>query len=86
MRLQVGGGRPSNPPAENAPKAKRVYHMQRIRRARLNLKQMNQLENAYIKNPNWSKKDISQIAQQMSMRRVKVYKWHWDRKKKEELE
>ena len=41
MRLQVGGGRPSNPPAENAPKAKRVYHMQRIRRARLNLKQMN---------------------------------------------
>ena len=41
------------------------------------------LENEYKKNPTWSKQLVNQLAAKLDLDRTKVYKWNWDRKKKE---
>ena len=41
------------------------------------------LENAFLVDPNWSKRYVKELALSLQLNRVKVYKWHWDRKKKE---
>ena len=41
------------------------------------------LENAYQNNSDWSRDFVKQTAIRLGLNRVKVYKWHWDRKKKD---
>ena len=54
-----------------------------LRRARLTSDQHAVLENAFLIDPNWSKRYVKELALSLNLNRVKVYKWHWDRKKKE---
>ena len=41
------------------------------------------LERAYLQDPNWTVEKIVEIAMQLGCGYKKVYKWHWDRKKKD---
>ena len=41
------------------------------------------LENAYLENPNWDTLRTAELAQQLGVGYKKVYKWNWERKKKE---
>ena len=41
------------------------------------------LENAYLKDPNWDTLRTAELAQQLGVGYKKVYKWNWERKKKE---
>ena len=41
------------------------------------------LEHEYQRNSNWSTARITQIAKRLKLNRTKIYKWSWDRKKKE---
>ena len=45
--------------------------------------QLDMLENAYQNNSDWSRDFVKQTAIRLGLNRVKVYKWHWDRKKKD---
>ena len=36
----------------------------------------------YLKDQDWSQARVSEIAEKLGLGRTKVYKWHWDRKKK----
>ena len=44
------------------------------------------LEVEYQRNPNWHSSFITSLAQRLQLNRTKVYKWSWDRKKKEEAQ
>ena len=41
------------------------------------------LEANYLRNPNWDVKTIAALAVQLNLTQTKVYKWRWDRHKKE---
>ena len=41
------------------------------------------LEGEYQRNSNWNTEQISRLAKRLSLPRTKVYKWSWDRRKKE---
>ena len=43
------------------------------------------LERAYLQDPNWKGEKIVEIARQLGCGYKKVYKWHWDRKKRDRL-
>jgi len=44
------------------------------------------LEEEYQKQPNWSLAHTKSIAQGLDLDRVKVYKWHYDRKRRDKAE
>ena len=48
--------------------------------------QIAMLEVEYQRNPNWHSSFITSLAQRLHLNRTKVYKWSWDRKKKEEAQ
>jgi len=54
------------------------------KRQRKNKDQLKQLEQEYMKCPNWNRDYIKKVAQKLSLRECQVYKWHWDQKKKEQ--
>ena len=52
-----------------------------LRRHRLTLNQVKILESAFLNDPEWSKQDVKELAAGLDLSRVKIYKWHYDRKK-----
>ena len=40
------------------------------------------LESKYLMQPNWTTAQMKQLARQMNLSRVKIYKWNWDRKRR----
>ena len=40
------------------------------------------LEREYHANPNWDSQKITELADELNLARVKIYKWNWDRRKK----
>ena len=45
------------------------------------------LEREYERNPtNWSTADINRLADRLGLNRTKVYKWHWDHRKRQTAE
>jgi len=40
------------------------------------------LEAKHLAAPLWSKKQVNEYAIQLRLNRTKVYKWHWDRRKR----
>ena len=57
---------------------------QKRRRRRMTKEQSQILESEFMRDHNWSTAKIKAIAERIQLGRVKVYKWSWDRKKKEE--
>lgn len=55
---------------------------EKARRHRLKKTEKAFLETEYLKCANWSKDHVTQIAKRLAINRTKVYKWHWDRRKK----
>ena len=55
----------------------------KIRRIHLDEEQQVVLENEFQMRPNWSTAFITTLARRLKLPRTKVYKWNWDRKKKE---
>lgn len=51
-------------------------------RVRINFSQIAVLELQYQKNPKWDTQTINQLASQLGLSHKKVYKWHWERVKK----
>ena len=41
------------------------------------------LEREYLADPNWTTLKTAEIAQQLGVHFKKVYKWNWERKKKD---
>ena len=41
------------------------------------------LENQYQLNPNWTNETIVMLSERLGVTRTKIYKWNWDRKKKQ---
>ena len=60
--------------------AKKTKEIQR--RKRMTKEQCEILEAEFQRNPNWTGAQVKEIAQRMQLKRVKIYKWSWDRKKK----
>ena len=52
-------------------------------RIRLNQAQRARLELSYLRNPNWSNEEIQDLANLIKIPFTKVYKWNWERKKKD---
>ena len=52
----------------------------------LNASETAQLEAEYIKDRNWTRQTMHSFAHRLGISKAKVYKWHYDRKKKEERE
>ena len=50
---------------------------------RLSYDQLEMLEFKFTADPNWSQKLIYDLANVLGLPYVKVYKWHYERKKKE---
>ena len=40
------------------------------------------LKQNFDKNPNWDGKKIQELATELDLPRIKVYKWNWDHKRK----
>ena len=55
----------------------------RLRRRHLNEQQQIVLEKEYQKNPRFDSDRVVVLAKQLGLNRTKVYKWGWDRRKKE---
>ena len=53
------------------------------RRFRKNNDQLTLLKKFYEENKTWSKSQIKEISQKISLKENKVYKWLWDQKNKE---
>jgi len=53
-------------------------------RVRINRDQKDMLEAHYLANPNWSNQEIQELADSIGVNFTKVYKWNWERKKKEQ--
>lgn len=53
-----------------------------LKKQRLTPQQICFLELRYQKDPDWQAKDLSQLAKELNFPRVKIYKWHWDRKQR----
>ena len=52
-------------------------------KGRLNAEQQQILELEYQKQQNWGTEKIKELANRLNLGRTKVYKWNWDRRKKE---
>ena len=55
----------------------------RSKRLILSEDQIEMLTQEYLDNPNWSNETIDALSRRVGVSRTKVYKWNWDRKKKE---
>jgi hypothetical protein len=55
-------------------------------RQRLTTSQIAYLEHEFKKNPYWNKAIQHQICSRLGLSVAKIYKWNWDRRKKEETE
>ena len=55
----------------------------RLRRRHLNEQQQVALEREYQINPRFDSDRVVALAKQLGLNRTKVYKWGWDRRKKE---
>ena len=51
-------------------------------RSRLNYEQTRQLEAEFERNANWSPPFVTMLAERVGLKRSKVYKWAWDRKRR----
>ena len=54
-----------------------------IRRRRLTREQIALLETEYVRDSNFSSSRITALATRLQLGRTKIYKWSWDRRKKE---
>jgi len=60
--------------------------MSKKRRQRLTYEQQVMLEREFQKGADWSKKgELGKLAHRLGLTKSKIYKWNWDRKKKEIL-
>ena len=55
------------------------------KRTRLNKRQMAQLEVHYQNNSEWTHERCQELADIIGVTSTKIYKWNWDRKKKDEM-
>lgn len=56
----------------------------RKRRQRLTYEQMDVLEHEFLKNTDWSEPGlIKKLSQRLGLPKSKIYKWNWDRKRKD---
>ena len=55
-----------------------------IRRQRLTAEQHRLLEAEFQKDPNWSIKKTRELSVNLDLDRTKIYKWNYDRKRKQE--
>ena len=53
------------------------------RRLRLTGDQIAILESEFQKNANWTSKDMVKLSTRLAVEKSKIYKWNWDRKRKE---
>jgi Homeodomain len=44
------------------------------------------LENEYLKNPNWTRAYMKVLTTKIGLSQGQIYKWHWDQKKRENLD
>ena len=58
----------------------------KVRRRRMTAEQTAAMEVEWQRNLAWTSSRISSIAKRLGLGRTKVYKWTWDRKKKESIE
>ena len=49
----------------------------------MTVEQLNLLEAEFQSNPIWNTKRTKNIAESLNINRVKVYKWHYDRKRRD---
>lgn len=56
---------------------------QKQRRLRLTADQIAILEAEFQKNANWTSKDMAKLSTRLAVEKSKIYKWNWDRKRKE---
>ena len=54
----------------------------RITRKHMPFRLIYVLEREYNANPNWDGQKIADLAKELIIPKVKVYKWNWDRRKK----
>jgi hypothetical protein len=54
-----------------------------IKGGRKNMDQVKILQNEYIKNPDWTRCFMKQLSEKVGLKASQVYKWNWDKKKKE---
>ena len=62
---------------------KGLERQQKRKRKILDAQQIRGLEEAFLSNANWSNEKICQLAEQFDITTTKVYKWNWDRKRKQ---
>ena len=66
------------------PRPRPTPHARQFRnRQRLTKEQSELLEIEFQRDPNWTTVKIKVISDRLQIGRTKVYKWGWDRKKKE---
>jgi len=53
------------------------------KRRRKNKEQVQQLQKEYVKNTNWTRAFMKELAKMTGLKASQVYKWNWDQKKKE---
>ena len=41
------------------------------------------LEHQYLRKSNWKTKDTKRLAKLLQINRIRIYKWHYDKKRKE---
>lgn len=56
---------------------------QKQRRLRLTADQIGVLETEFQKNANWTGRDMAKLSTRLAVEKSKIYKWNWDRKRKE---
>ena len=54
-----------------------------ISRKRMNPAEGQILEAEFALNANWSRQKVTELAKRLHLRRAKIYKWNYDRKKRE---
>ena len=66
--------------------AKRRVTTRGIRRRRLNQEQIRVLEHEHVTYNNWTTDRITALSKRLNLSRTKIYKWSWDRRKRDENE
>ena len=52
-------------------------------RKRFTNEQLQILEHEYLRKSNWKTKDTKRLAKLLRVNRIRIYKWHYDKKRKE---
>ena len=55
----------------------------RPKRQILSQEEVTLLESHFQRDPNWSPDKLNQLSLRLNRSRTQIYKWNWDRKKKE---